>query len=188
MAALAVERLASAGSIVARPTEGVCASTVEPFDTFYASYRVLLRKMAIRKFAIPVSDVDDLVQDVFATYLANSANVHDRHAYLIGAMCNAARQYWRKDHASPFCGASAACAATPSDELLDSVIRNLVLGATLSRLGESCRETLERFYLQGETTKAIADSRETTANYICRLLNYCRNRARSLYREMCAET
>lgn len=187
MTAPAVDRLASAGSIASRAAEGVCASTSEPFDTFYTSYRVLLRKMAIRKFSIPISDVDDLVQDVFATYVANSANIHDPHAYLIGATCNAARQYWRKDHASPFCGASTACAATPSDEVLDGVIRNLVLGATLRRLGESCRETLERFYLHGETTKDIAESRETSANYICRLLNYCRNRARALYREMRAE-
>ncbi len=179
----AAERLARAASTVARPEDEVCAA--EPFDALYTSYRPLLRKIAIRKFDIPAADVDDLVQDVFATYFANSANVHDPHAYLIGATCNAARQYWRRDHASPFCGASIACAATPTDEVVDGVIRNLVIGATLRRLGDSCRETLERFYLRGETTAAIAESRETSANYICRLLNYCRNRARSLYREMC---
>lgn len=182
MTEVAAERLARAGSAVARSDGEGCAA--EPFDAVYASYRPLLRKIAIRKFGVPAADVEDLVQDVFATYIANSANVHDLHAYLIGATCNAARQYWRRDHASPFCGASIACAATPPDEVVDGVIRNLVIGATLRRLGESCRETLERFYLRGETTAAIAESRETSANYICRLLNYCRNRARSLYREM----
>lgn len=179
----AAERLARAGSTAAPREDGACAA--EPFDALYASHRPLLRKIAIRKFDVPAADVDDLVQDVFATYFANSANVHDPHAYLIGATCNAARRYWRRDHASPFCAASAACAATPTDEVIDGVIRNLVIGATLRRLGESCRETLERFYLRGESTAAIAESRETSANYICRLLNYCRNRARSLYREMC---
>jgi RNA polymerase sigma factor (sigma-70 family) len=179
----AAERLARAGSTAAHPADEVCAA--DPFDALYARYRPLLRKIAIRKFDVPAADVDDLVQDVFATYFANSANVHDPHAYLIGATCNAARQYWRRDRASPFCGASSiACAATPTDEVIDGVIRNLVIGATLRRLGDSCRETLERFYLRGETTAAIAESRDTSANYICRLLNYCRNRARSLYREM----
>lgn len=182
MTEVAAERLMSAGRMVAR-SEGE-VSAAEPFDALYASYRPLLRKIAIRKFGIPAADVDDLVQNVFATYIANSANVHDRHAYLIGAACNAARQYWRRDHASPFCGASIACAATPADEVVDGVIRNLVIGATMRRLGESCRETLERFYLRGETTAAIAKSRETSANYICRLLSYCRKRARSIYREM----
>lgn len=183
MTEVAAERLMSAGSIVARAEEDVSAA--EPFDALNASYWPLLRKIAIRKFGIPAADIDDLVQDVFATYIANSANVHDRHAYLIGATCNAARQYWRRDHASPFCGASIACAATPADEVVDGVIRNLVIGSTLRRLGDRCRETLERFYLRGETTAAIAESRDTSANYICRLLNYCRNRARSVYRDMC---
>jgi RNA polymerase sigma factor (sigma-70 family) len=175
MTGTAAERLASV------------ASTIEPFDAFYATYRLLLRKIAIRKFEIPAGDVDDLVQDVFATYIVNRANVRDPHAYLIGAICNAARQYWRKHHASPFCAADVECGATPAADVIDGVIRNLVLGATLRRLGESCRETLRRFYLDGETTAAIAESRETTANSICRLLNYCRNRARSFYRQMSAE-
>jgi RNA polymerase sigma factor (sigma-70 family) len=187
MARIAAERLASAASIATRPVDDVFASPAQPFDALYATHRLLLRKIAIRKFGIPISDVDDLVQDVFATYIANKANVHDPHAYLIGAICNAARQYWRKHHASPFCGADVEWGATPADDVIDGVIRNLVLGATLRRLGERCRETLQRFYLEGETTAAIAESRETTANYICRLLNYCRNRARSLYRKMCAE-
>lgn len=190
MTPTATEGNANDGSVLARTVlvsdgDG-CTAAATPFDALYATYRPLLRKIAIRKFGIPADDVDDLVQDVFATYLANSANVHDRHAYLIGATCNAARQYLRRDHTSPFCGASAECAATPADEVLEGVIRNLILGATLRRLGGSCRETLERFYLRGETTAAIAESRETSANYICRLLNYCRNRARSLYHEMSA--
>lgn len=186
MTGLAAERLASAGSVSAHSAGEVFDGAAHPFDALYTSYRVLLRKIAIRKFGIPAHDVDDLVQDVFATYLANRANVQDPHAYLIGATCNAARQYRRRDQASPFCGAGAECGATSDDELMEGVIRNLVIGATLRRLGESCRDTLERFYLHGESTAAIARSRETSANYICRLLNYCRNRARSLYREMSA--
>ncbi|HET8797869.1 MAG TPA: sigma-70 family RNA polymerase sigma factor [Thermoanaerobaculia bacterium] len=185
MTEIAAERLASAGRLLARhhgARDG--ESAAEPFDAVYAAYRPLLRRIAIRKFGIPFGDVDDLVHDVFATYFANRANVHDPHAYLIGATCNAARQYRRRDHASPICNATAPCAATPADEVVDGVIRNLVIGATLQRLGEKCRDTLEGFYLRGESTAAIAARRETSANYICRLLNYCRNRARSLYRAM----
>ncbi len=178
------ERLIRAGSVLVSSGEGPSPPAADRFDALYAGYRPLLRKIAIRKFGIPADDVDDLVQDVFATYLANRAKVHDLHAYLIGATCNAARQYRRRDQASPFCGDSAECGATPTDEVIDGVIRNLMIGATLQRLGQSCRETLERFYLRGESTAAIARSRDTSANYICRLLNYCRNRARSMYREM----
>jgi RNA polymerase sigma factor (sigma-70 family) len=185
MGFLASERLADAASaaVAALVHRGVdCDDVALRFDALYAAYRPLLRKIAIRKFGVAISDADDLVQDVFATYLANPANVRELHPYLIGAICNASRQYRRRNEASPFCPSSA-CGATPDDELVDGVVRNVMIAATLSRLGARCRETLERFYLNGETAVSIAESRDTSAGYIWRLLNYCRNRARTIYRE-----
>jgi RNA polymerase sigma factor (sigma-70 family) len=158
------------------------AAAVQHFETIYTAYVPLLRKIAIRKFDIPHADADALVHDVFATYLANPSNVRDLHPYLIGAICNAARQYRRRDakEQALFCS-TAICAASPHDELVDGVIRNLVINTTLARLGASCRETLRRFYLAGESAPAIAQSRNTSANYILRLLHYCRKRAREIF-------
>lgn len=187
MAGLAFDRMVDAGNAAlhvssadARDDAGV------QFDALYTTYTPLLRKIAVRKFGIPVKDVDDLVQDVFASYLANRAAVRELLPYLVGAICNASRQYRRRDEASPFAPQPEhrEFGATPGDELIDGVTRNLIIRTTLARLGESCRDTLERFYLRGETTAAIAADRQTTANYICRLLNYCRNRARSIYAAM----
>jgi RNA polymerase sigma factor (sigma-70 family) len=156
------------------------------FDAVYATYTPILRRIAVRKFGIPPKDADDLVQDVFATYLAKRATVRDVHPYLIGAICNASRQYRRRDDASPFSPRPEhrECGATADDEVLDGVIRTLILRSTLSRLGAACRETLEQFYLHGATTADIAQQRQTSTNYICRLLNYCRNSARSAYADM----
>src|SRR6266481_972044 len=67
-----------------------------PFDTIYDTYAPLLRKIATRKFRVPRPDAESLVHDVFATYLANPANVRELRSYLIGAICNAARQFWRR--------------------------------------------------------------------------------------------
>jgi len=182
----ALLRLTEAGNAAL----GACAAPADDpgaqFNAVYMTYTPILRRIAIRKFGIPPKDADDLVQDVFATYLAQRAGVREVHPYLIGAICNASRQYRRRDEASPFSPRPEhrECGATPDDEVIDGVIRTLVLRTTLSRLGESCRETLEQFYLLGETTGAIAERRQTTTNYICRLLNYCRNRARSIYAAM----
>ena len=181
------ERLTNAGHVAAEPCAVVPSDeAASRFDALYATYQPLLRRIAIRKFGIPIENADDLVQDVFASYLANHEKVRDLHAYLIGAICNACRQYRRRDAATPFspCPEHRICGATPDDELIDGVIRNLTIQATLGRLGSSCRETLERFYLLGETTASIAQSRDKSANYICRLLNYCRNRARTVFAEI----
>jgi RNA polymerase sigma factor (sigma-70 family) len=186
MGSLVSDRLADAGNMAVAARfghEDERDDSVIRFDALYIVYRPLLRKIAIRKFGVAISDADDLVQDVFATYLANPSNVRELHPYLIGAICNASRQYRRRNEASPFCESNA-CGATPDDELIDGVVRNVVIAATLSRLGARCRETLERFYLNGETAGSIAESRDTTAGYIWRLLNYCRNRARAIYEQM----
>ena len=185
MSALASDRLADVGMIAVSVLAGSRTGSdagADRFDALYLAYWPLLRKIAVRKFGVAITDADDLVQDVFATYLANPSNVRELHPYLIGAICNASRQYHRRNEASPFCSSSA-CGATPDDELIDGVVRNVVIATTLSRLGARCRETLERFYLNGETAVSIAESRDTSAGYIWRLLNYCRNRARAVYQQ-----
>lgn len=153
------------------------------FDRVYSKYVPLLRRVAMRKFNIPRADVDELVQDVFATYLTHCSRVRELHSYLIGGICNASRQYWREADAERrvFSDADPSHAET-DDLLLDSVIQNGLMSAALSQLGESCREALHRFYVNGESAISIAESRQTTPNSIHRLLNYCRGRARKAYR------
>lgn len=152
------------------------------FDHIYASYRPLLRRIAMRKFGVPTEDVDGLVHDVFATYLTHSARIREVHAYLIGGICNAARQYWRQSHAERAVLCREDHTLTPHDHEVTSIFRNLLLSSVLAKLGESCRETLQRFYIGGESAITIAASRNTTQNSILRLLNYCRGRARDAFR------
>jgi DNA-directed RNA polymerase specialized sigma24 family protein len=155
------------------------------FDTIYTTYAPLLRKIAMRKFHIPRADVDTIVHDVFATYLAQQERVREVHPYLIGGICNAAREYWRKvdRERAVFCDGDV-CAAMTDDRLLESLTQNLLAQSALSTLGPSCRETLRRFYVDGESASSIAASRDTTDNAIFRLLHYCRARARDAYRAL----
>lgn len=148
----------------------------------YDTYLPLLRKIALRKFHIPRADVDALIHDVFATYLAHPERVRELHPYLIGGICNAAREYWRKHDRDNelFCDAPAG-GVPVEDHLLESVAQNLLVRAALARLGTSCRETLHRFYIEGESAAAIAATRDTTQNSILRLLHYCRASARAAY-------
>ena len=163
---------------------GVCASDTT-FEALYNAYRPLLRRIALRKFNIPRSDVDVLVHDVFTTYLAHQERVREIHPYLVGGICNAARDYWRKadKERGIFCDAET-CPASPDDALLNSVIQTLLVRSALGMLGESCRDALHRFYVEGETAIAIAEERSTTQGSILRLLHYCRERARAAYRAL----
>jgi DNA-directed RNA polymerase specialized sigma24 family protein len=173
---------ASAAPIAAMPS--VSAGETD-FDSVYALYRPLLRKIAMRKFRIPRGDVDTLVHDVFTTYLAQQDRVRELHPYLIGGICNAARDYWRKAdrEKAVFCD-SETCPATPDDALINDVVKTLLVRSALGTLGQSCQEALYRFYVHGETATCIAYSRSTTQGSILRLLHYCRGRARAAYRAL----
>ena len=171
---LAVEQAAQA--------EEALVQTDPAFDDLYATYFPLLRRIAMRKFAIPREDVDPLIHDVFATYLTHSSRVRELHPYLIGGICNAARQYWRKHDAERAMFSDATpCEELPDDALLDAVARSMDLRTVLGRLGASCRETLYRFYIRGESAQSIAASRSTTSNSIFQLLSYCRRSARAAF-------
>jgi len=177
---LAVEQPADA-----RAEETVAQTCTDPaFEQLYATYFPLLRRIAMRKFTIPAEDVDALIHDVFATYLTHSSRVRELHPYLIGGICNAARQYWRKSDAERAMFSDAVpCESLPDAALLDAVARSMDLRTILGRLGPSCRETLYRFYIRGESAQSIAASRSTTSNSIFQLLSYCRRSARAAFRK-----
>lgn len=174
----------------AAPVTADPAVPVDPcepeFEGIYETYFPLLRRIAMRKFGIPVTDVDELVHDVFATYLTHATRVRELRPYLIGGICNAARQYWRARDAERevFCDPEAVADAGSDDALLQGVIRNALMSQALAQLGPSCRETLHRFYIEGESAIRIAASRNTTPNSIHQLLNFCRASVRKAFRAM----
>lgn len=93
MDALAVESLVLPAPVT---TEQNVAAKVAAADDLYTRHSPLLRYIALTKFYVPEEDVDGLVHDVFATYLGSPTPIRSPKSYLIGAICNAARHYWRE--------------------------------------------------------------------------------------------
>src|SRR5260370_935311 len=126
----------------------------------YLEHAPTLRRVAVRKFDVPSADAEALVHDVFAAYLANPGAVRTNlKGYLVASICNACRNYWRsrKTEARLFTDAEAMNVAVPED-LFDGLAVNLVVAATLSRLGSRCREVLRRYSLDAEETPAISEA------------------------------
>jgi len=147
----------------------------------YREMAVLLRRLALQRYGIPVEDVDCLVHDVFATYITQRTSVRSIRAYLIGGICNASRQYWRERRIvdTLFTSLDEERAGTP--EFVDHVVLQVALGATLARLGARCRETLRRYYLEGQSTAEIANDMDTSSGNVLKILHDCRKRAREVY-------
>jgi RNA polymerase sigma factor (sigma-70 family) len=160
-------------------------ANVAAADDLYTQHAPLLRYIAVRKFRVPREDTDALVHDVFATYLASPVTVRSPRPYLIGAICNAARHYWRERKNEEAALARVDVALPPEGEMIVDVLgRKLLVAAMLSRVGSKCRDLLRRYYIEGETTAAIARSRETTPDYVLFLLHRCRKSARAIVRTL----
>ena len=155
------------------------------FEEAYLQFAPLLRKIAVGKFGIPVAEAEPLVHDVFATYFTNAGEVNDVRGYLIGGICNAARHYRRRTEATDaiFCGENP-CAAAPTESIVAAVERKLLLRRVMARVGGRCRELLCRYYLNGETTDAIAGDLHFKPTTVLIFLSRCRKRARAAYRSM----
>lgn len=156
----------------------------DPMDQAYVEHAPVLRRVAIAKFGIPTSEADGLVHDVFMTYLTNPANVRgDLRKYLIGGICNASRNYWRIKRAEDrmFANVDDAHGADFDESVLDGLAANLMVAATLARVGPRCREALRRYYLMGDATPAIAAALSTSPGNVNYIMHVCRKRAREIY-------
>jgi RNA polymerase sigma factor (sigma-70 family) len=156
-------------------------------DQIYLEHGVLLRRVAMSKFGIPCQDAEALVHDVFINYLIRPRTVHsDLRAYLIGAICNASRNYWRSRRSED------RVFAEPEDDAPDAVSEdvfaglalNLVIASTLARLGTRCREVLRRYYLEGEDSASIARAMNTTPTNVNYIMHVCRKQARTIYQSI----
>ena len=69
----------------------------EPLDVgaLYELHRPLLLHIACRKFRIGETEAESLLQEVFLSYMTTTTKVENVKAWLVAAMCNASRHYWR---------------------------------------------------------------------------------------------
>jgi RNA polymerase sigma factor (sigma-70 family) len=182
-----VQDIPAAASKAPPPLRSIAESASAGFDAIYDDHAPLMRAIARRKFNIPDSDIDGLVHDVFASFLTSASRVKELRPYLVGGICNASRNYWRRrerdDSLFVEMDENAVCGA----DLQQTVSRNLTLNAALSRIGERCRNVLRRYYLESESTASIAEAIGTSPGNVIYILHTCRKRAREFLDQMSSQ-
>ncbi|MBV9494567.1 MAG: sigma-70 family RNA polymerase sigma factor [Acidobacteria bacterium] len=157
-------------------------SESRPFDDIYDRHVPLLRYIAMTRYRVPGPDADSLIHDIFLSYLSNPSHVREVRPYLIGAICRAAQNYWRRRQADAALFTPAMDEETVDERALEEVTVRLTVAATMARLSPRCRETLRRYYLDGESTAFIAGVMETSSAYILKVLHLCRRQAQNICR------
>lgn len=167
------------------PDEPGPSATEAAFEALYTQYGVLLRSIAMRRFRVPPDDAEALVHDTFVAYLERHTVIHDVKGWLIGAVSNACKHYWRdRQHEAPLLPEHDETADPAAPTTVERWMQRSAVVAVLAQLGVKCRETLRRYYLNEEPKEVIAEGLSTSPGYVLKLLIACRRRAHELFRRL----
>lgn len=165
------------------------AARADSVEVLYIQYRTLLMSVACRKFRVPETDAEALLQEVFVSFLQTGTRIENVRAWLVAAICNASRHYWRTqgraeqlpedfvEHSDP------TSHALPERFALEMTIRQ-----ALQYLQPRCRETLWLHYFEGRSAADVAREMETTTRYAEKLIHNCLKRVREIYLNITAVT
>lgn len=155
------------------------------FEAIYEEYFDLLVQVSVHKFRVPDSEAETLVHDVLMSYLRKSKDVLDLRPWLIGAICNASRHYWRLNGRTVGTEADIELdrADPASVRILDSLPAQLAAREALECLAPRCREILHMRYFEGCTVIEVAQRLGVKPKYAQKLITRCLRRAETLYGE-----
>jgi RNA polymerase sigma-70 factor (ECF subfamily) len=165
------------------------SAAADDVEALYIEHRSLLLYVACRKFRVPDCDAENLIQEVFLSFLQSGTKIDNVRAWLVAAMCNASRHYWRaqgrieslpddfNDHSDP-----------GSLGLADQFAMKMTVRQALDYLQPRCRETLWLHYFEGRSAADVARELETTNRYAEKLIHNCLKRVREIYLSITAVT
>jgi RNA polymerase sigma factor (sigma-70 family) len=127
-------------------------TTREHVEAAYDAHYDLMRFIAARRFHVPASDVRPLIHDVFLAFMRHHAAIGDERSWLVAAVSNACRNYWRDR--KPTEGLPA---TLPEPlRLADDVSARVDIARLLSRIPKRCRIVLWLRYIDGLSPDEIA--------------------------------
>lgn len=158
-------------------------------ETLYVEYRTLLLSVACRKFRVPGADAEALLQEVFLSFLETGSRIENVKAWLVAAVCNACRHYWRSQGRSESLPDDYLEQSDPgSHALLEKRATELTVQKALGYLQPRCRETLQLHYFEGRSASEVARELDTTTRYAEKLIHNCLKRVREIYMNISAVT
>jgi RNA polymerase sigma factor (sigma-70 family) len=151
-------------------------------ETLYVQYRTLLLSVACRKYRVPDADGEGILQEAFLSFLQTGARIENARAWLVGAVCNASRHYWRMHGRNESLPEDYLEQSDPvSHALPERRAVEMTIQQALGYLQPRCRETLRLHYFEGRSAGEVAHELETTTRYAEKLIHNCLKRLRDIY-------
>lgn len=167
-----------------RPPPLPCRVDENVFARIYEENCGVLVSVAVRKFQVPAGDAEGLAHDVLLSYLRRADEIRDLHHWLIGAICNASRYYWRQRgrNIEQLDTDVAAERADPrSRNVLTDLPNSIALEEVLEKMPPRWARILRLRYFEGYSIKELADLEGVTSKYMQKLVAKCVQRAQEIF-------
>ena len=166
------------------PPRVISPRTASPEDVeaLYIQHRTLLLSVACRKFRVPESDAEGLLQEVFLSLMQTGTRIENVRAWLVAAICNASRHNWRTQTRSESLPEDYMEHSDPGSHALpEKRAMEMTVQQALAYLQPRCRETLRLHYFDGRSAAEVGRELETTTRYAEKLIHNCLKRVREIY-------
>jgi RNA polymerase sigma factor (sigma-70 family) len=151
-------------------------------EILYVEHRTLLLFVACRKFRVNEVDAENLIQEVFLSFLQTNTKIENVRAWLVAAMCNASRHHWRSmGRTEPLPDDFSNQSDPGTHGIADRFAMEMTIQKVLGYMQPRCRETLRLHYFEGRSAGDVAKELETTNRYAEKLIHNCLRRAREIY-------
>ena len=168
--------------LVSGPAPETSASRVDTVEMLYTQYRTLLLSVACRKFRVPEGDAENLLQEVFVSYLQAGTRIENVRSWLVAAICNASRHYWRTQGRAEQLPEDFVEQSDPGSHALpERFAMEMTVRQALQYLQPRCRETLWLHYFEGRSASDVGRELQTTTRYAEKLIHNCLKRVREIY-------
>lgn len=161
------------------------AAAEERFRAIYEANFSFLASIAVNKFRVPDTEAEALAHEVFMSYLKKSESICDLRSWLIGAICNASRHYWRANRrimdAEPEVDDQYPDPA--SRQIVDMMTDRIAARTVLESLAPRYQEILRLRYYAGMTVPEIAAHLGVKPKYAQKLVSKCLKRAEKFLTE-----
>jgi RNA polymerase sigma factor (sigma-70 family) len=163
--------------------------SADEVEKLYLDHRTLLLFIASRKFHIADGEAENLIQDVFLSFLQTNTRIDNVRSWLVAAMCNASRHFWRaQGRTEPLPDDYANACDPKTTGTADEHAMRLTMSKVVGYMQPKCRDTLRLHYFEGRSANDIAKELETTPRYAEKLIHNCLRRAREIYNNITAVT
>jgi RNA polymerase sigma-70 factor, ECF subfamily len=117
----------------------------------YDAHYDVMRYIAAQRFHVPAADIRPLIHDVFVAFIRHGAAIGDERSWLVAAVSNACRNYWRDKKPT-----EALPEITDTVRMADDVGARVDVLRLLSRIPLRCRAVLWLRYIDGLSPEEIA--------------------------------